>query len=172
MAANRCANESSARSARSLLCVSREQPVVLIIEDWHWADEDPAPPLKHLARSLAEHAILFIVTYRPSDAVSLPASATNIKSPPLSAADSARFAESCSRAARSQHGLPKRCTSTRGATHSSSKRFVSLFSTAAGRGSRILGSASSGAVALPIPDTIQAVLSARIDSCAPPTRRS
>ena len=44
---------------------ARRQPMVLIHEDWHWADEASDSALKHLCGLIPHHALLVVVTYRP-----------------------------------------------------------------------------------------------------------
>ncbi|WP_428264782.1 ATP-binding protein [Haliangium sp.] len=48
-----------------LLASSRSQPLVLMLEDWHWADEASNAALAHLVPHLAEAAILLVLTHRP-----------------------------------------------------------------------------------------------------------
>ena len=135
--------------------------------------KDSSTAAQYLARSLAEHAILFIVTYRPSDAVSLPASATNIDLPPLSAADSARFAESLFASGALPAWLAQAVYEHTGGNAFFVEEVCQslLNSRWTWKQNPGLGIERSGR--LPIPDTIQAVLSARIDSLrVSPTWRS
>ncbi|MFN0317521.1 MAG: AAA family ATPase [Burkholderiales bacterium] len=44
---------------------ARHQSLVLIYEDWHWADEASDSALKHLCGLIPHHAMLVVVTYRP-----------------------------------------------------------------------------------------------------------
>ena len=53
--------------SRLLQRVADRQPVVLLIDDVHWADPSSLDLLLYLARSLAEHPSLIAVTYRSSD---------------------------------------------------------------------------------------------------------
>ncbi|MCH9046733.1 MAG: alpha/beta fold hydrolase, partial [SAR324 cluster bacterium] len=41
------------------------KPVVMFLEDWHWADEASAAALKYLAGVMARTPLLVVVTYRP-----------------------------------------------------------------------------------------------------------
>jgi DNA-binding SARP family transcriptional activator/predicted ATPase len=50
-----------------LQAVSREQPLLLILDDLHWADLSSLSLLFHLGRRLAESRILIVGTYRPED---------------------------------------------------------------------------------------------------------
>ncbi|MCH7824732.1 MAG: tetratricopeptide repeat protein [Acidobacteria bacterium] len=44
---------------------ANERPVVMLLEDWHWADEASREVLSQLTSMLAAFAMLVIVTYRP-----------------------------------------------------------------------------------------------------------
>lgn len=45
-----------------------KNPLLLFIDDWHWADTSSTDLLFHLARQLNDVPILFLATYRPHDA--------------------------------------------------------------------------------------------------------
>ena len=44
---------------------ANEQPVVMLLEDWHWADEASREVLLQLTSMLPVCAMLVVVTYRP-----------------------------------------------------------------------------------------------------------
>jgi predicted ATPase len=44
--------------------LARDRPVLIVIEDIHWADEASLDFLYHLARSLADQRVLLLTTYR------------------------------------------------------------------------------------------------------------
>ena len=44
---------------------SRSQPLILVLEDWHWADELSDSVLKYLIGAITNHPILVIANYRP-----------------------------------------------------------------------------------------------------------
>ena len=44
---------------------ARRQPLVLILEDWHWADEASDSALKHMAGLIPHHPLQVVVSYRP-----------------------------------------------------------------------------------------------------------
>jgi tetratricopeptide (TPR) repeat protein len=46
----------------------RKNPLLLFIDDWHWADTSSTNLLFHLARQLKDVPILLLATYRPHDA--------------------------------------------------------------------------------------------------------
>lgn len=44
---------------------ARQQPVLLILEDWHWADEASDNTLKYLVGLIPHQALVVVATYRP-----------------------------------------------------------------------------------------------------------
>jgi len=44
---------------------SKRQPMVLILEDWHWADEASDSALSHLVSLIAPYPMMVVVIYRP-----------------------------------------------------------------------------------------------------------
>lgn len=53
--------------ARVLQSVSEKSPVVLFLDDLHWADDSTAALLHYLARRLAECQVMFLVALRPEE---------------------------------------------------------------------------------------------------------
>ena len=49
----------------SFILNSKKQPMLLIFEDWHWADDASDALLKHLISLVAPHALMILVIYRP-----------------------------------------------------------------------------------------------------------
>lgn len=50
-----------------IVTAARERPLVLILDDLHWADDGSLLVLRHLARSAADAALLVLGTYRTVD---------------------------------------------------------------------------------------------------------
>lgn len=50
-----------------LSALGRQHPVVLVVEDLHWADASSVALFFHLARHLRERRVLLLGTYRPND---------------------------------------------------------------------------------------------------------
>ena len=50
-----------------LIKISEERPLILFIDDLHWADEDTLNLLNYIARNSINRRILIIGTYRPED---------------------------------------------------------------------------------------------------------
>ncbi len=49
------------------LKISRERPLLIVIEDLHWADESSVSLLKDFSRIIKDHPILLIGTWRPEE---------------------------------------------------------------------------------------------------------
>jgi DNA-binding CsgD family transcriptional regulator/tetratricopeptide (TPR) repeat protein len=54
--------------ADMLASVSRERPIVLVLEDLHWADAPTLDLLRHLARSAMDARLLIVATFRDTEA--------------------------------------------------------------------------------------------------------
>jgi DNA-binding CsgD family transcriptional regulator/tetratricopeptide (TPR) repeat protein len=63
----RSAYELMQSVARGLMSASRQQPLVLCLEDLHWADRDTLELLWFLSRQLRSAAILMLATFRGED---------------------------------------------------------------------------------------------------------
>ncbi|HWH21093.1 MAG TPA: AAA family ATPase [Solirubrobacterales bacterium] len=50
--------------AETLACLSRRRPILLVIEDAHWADRPTLALIRHLARAAWSARLLLLVTYR------------------------------------------------------------------------------------------------------------
>jgi len=50
-----------------LVALAARQPLVILLDDLHWADESSTALLFHLARRIADSRILVLGTYRPED---------------------------------------------------------------------------------------------------------
>ncbi len=44
---------------------SKRQPMVLILEDWHWVDEASDSALRHIVSVIAPYSLMVVVIYRP-----------------------------------------------------------------------------------------------------------
>lgn len=71
-----------------LVAAAARQPLLVLLEDWHWADASSSAALRRLARVAAQHAMLVVVTARPHDDAAWRDTATQIlRLHPLAAAD-------------------------------------------------------------------------------------
>ena len=48
--------------------LAEEQPMLVVIEDAHWADSGTLQLVRHLVQQIRERPVLFVLTYRPGDA--------------------------------------------------------------------------------------------------------
>ena len=73
-----------------------QKPVVLLVEDLHWADEASTSALKYLAGVMARTPLLVVVTYRPEYAADwgVPSHLTRIALHPLDETQSERIVKS------------------------------------------------------------------------------
>ncbi|MGH7477193.1 MAG: serine/threonine-protein kinase PknK [Longimicrobiales bacterium] len=82
------------------LC-ARQQPAVLLLEDWHWADDASRAVLAQLTEMVAAYPLLLVVSYRPGYSVDWAAAQpTPILLRPLEAASSLAMLRSFLRVAR------------------------------------------------------------------------
>jgi hypothetical protein len=49
--------------------LARHAPLVVLLEDWHWADAASSAALSRMPEVVADHSLLFIVTTRPERGV-------------------------------------------------------------------------------------------------------
>ncbi len=99
-------NQIFRSSLRLLERMAQQRPVVLVLEDWHWADDSSVDLLLHLLTLATRSSILFMVALRPVEGgraqalqetidadVELRARHTVIELAPLGSEDTARVAE-------------------------------------------------------------------------------
>lgn len=55
--------------ARLLTAMARPQALIVLLEDWHWADEASRAALERVREIVLEQALLFIVTSRPEGSI-------------------------------------------------------------------------------------------------------
>jgi class 3 adenylate cyclase/tetratricopeptide (TPR) repeat protein len=147
------------------VALGRTRPVVLLLEDWHLADEGSMTAVVHMARSIAGHPILMIVSHRPFEAVpwrALPTVAIDLA--PLLPAETAALAASLLGPRISARVLARIHEHTAG-----NALFVEQVCRALSESGSPLAepwdlAATGEHGSLPMPDTVQAVLRARIDS--------
>src|SRR5439155_548989 len=77
------------------VAVSKKNPVLLVMEDWHSADEGSSTAAAHVAQSIEKHPIFLAISHRPSDAlVWKTAPSKTIELRPLDPGESALLSES------------------------------------------------------------------------------
>jgi tetratricopeptide (TPR) repeat protein/class 3 adenylate cyclase len=152
---------------------ARQQPTVLLLEDWHWVDEASHAVLEYLVGVLADYPILVVVTCRPGLAKDweLPAHQTTISLPPLGASSSRAILKSVLRAER----LPDALASLLHERTSGNPFFLEeichgLLEDGTLRITRNVAELVGSLDALELPDTVQAVIRARLDRLDPAAR--
>ena len=152
---------------------ARHKPVVLLYEDWHWADEASDSALKHLCGLIPYHALQVIVTYRPEyeRKWAHPQNYHPLVLQPLGVEDSAAILRAVWRANILPDGLAAQVHARTGGN--------ALFNEEMARGLTEDGKITvtegravlTGALAdLHLPDTVHAVVRARIDRLTPEAR--
>jgi predicted ATPase len=141
---------------------SQRQPLVLTVENLHWSDPTSEEWLASLVEQLGDMPVLVLTTYRPG--YQPPwlrhSAATQIALPRLSPRDSLVVLQSVPQAAQ----LPASLQQTIVAKAAGNPFFVEELPWAA-----VEHSDQAGTV--PLPDTIEAVLAARIDRLPPDAKR-
>ena len=149
------------------LAVGRHGPVVMLLEDWHWADEGSSTAAAHLATMLADHPILMVISHRPTDTAPWGlAGALRLSLAPLTPDETGQLAESL------LGGGAQRRPWLAAAIHEhtgGNAFFVEQVCRALGDARLNWAESSEGPAGtkrdrLPVPDTVEAVLRARIDS--------
>ena len=153
------------RKARTLTAVtqmclngSRPCPLILEIEDLHWIDASSDACLTALVERMAGAALLILVTYRPGYRPPWidKSYATQVALPPLSQQDSLRVVQAV---------LP--------VEGQAAPLVPQLLAKAEGNPffleelARTVAEQGVAASSAPVPDTVQAVLTARMDACRP-----
>ena len=152
---------------------ARRQPLVLIYEDWHWADEASDSALKHLCGLIPHYAILVVVTYRPEyeRKWTHPQNYHPLVLQPLTERDTAAMLRAVWKATSVPDGLAAQIHARTGGN--------ALFNEEVARGLFEDGKVTvtsgratlTGALAdLLLPDTVHAVIRARVDRLTPETR--
>jgi DNA-binding NtrC family response regulator/predicted ATPase len=141
---------------------SARPPVILAVEDLHWIDRASEEFLNVLVERLASVPALVVVTYRPGYRPSWSdrSYATQIALPPLSGSESRVMLE-----ATLGHGaVPNTLALAILQRAEGNPFFLEEMAQSVGTG-------PAATIALEVPDTVQSVLSARLDRLAPEERR-
>jgi class 3 adenylate cyclase/tetratricopeptide (TPR) repeat protein len=138
------------------LCLrgSRLRPIVFVVEDVHWIDRSSEEFLELLAESIAGAAILVVTTYRPGYGPGWmrKSYATQIALRPLTQRDSVALVRSRTHAG----DLPHRVLDEILSRGEGNPLFLEELT-------RVIGDETEAGNARPIPETLQGVLTARID---------
>ena len=152
---------------------ARRQPMVLILEDWHWADEASDAVLKHLSGLVPYHPLQVVVTYRPEyeRKWATAENYTPLVLKPLGEADTAAMLRSVWRAQRLPDGLAAQLHARTGGNALFNEEVArALLETNVVRIANGEAKLSSALAHLNLPDTVHAVIRARVDQLDPESR--
>jgi class 3 adenylate cyclase/tetratricopeptide (TPR) repeat protein len=152
---------------------ARRQPMALILEDWHWADEASDSALRHLAGLVPHHPLQVVVSYRPDyeRKWANPQNYQPLVLQPLGEAETAAMLRSVWKAEQLPDGLAAQIHARTGGN--------ALFNEEVARGLRDAGTVrvddgravlSGDPMQLHLPDSVHAVIRARIDRLDPDSR--
>jgi class 3 adenylate cyclase/tetratricopeptide (TPR) repeat protein len=154
-------------SLRTLLCESaRTRPLVLIIEDLHWADPTTVEFLSFLVEQIASVRLLLVCAFRPEFACPWSRKSFHrvVTLTPLAHSDTSGMLATLLRTARVQDELLTLVMEkTEGVPFFIEELVRSLRETGAIERIEDRWQLASGAGAVPVPDSVEEVLSARID---------
>jgi serine/threonine protein kinase/predicted ATPase len=152
--------------AAMLTQLARIVPTVVLLEDWHWADDGSRAALRRLGEVVAAHPLLIVVTSRP-DAVGLAEwaqHATRIQLEPLDFGASVAIMQAVLHVPRVSEELARRVHERTGGNPFFLEEVCHTLVEQGRVGNRNgEGVATSGVEALSLPDTVQAVIRTRLD---------
>ena len=152
---------------------SRGQPLVLFLEDWHWVDSGSEEVLRQLLEMTATHPLLIVVTSRPAteDGPEIPRGQVHLDLAPLDGPSALQVIRSALGDVRVEAGLAERIAEKTGGNPFFVEELCNtLLETEAVQIEGGVASLASTVEDLAIPDTVQAVLKARIDRLDPESR--
>lgn len=153
--------------------LSRDTTLVVLLEDWHWADAASCAALRRMAEIVATHTLVFIVTTRPERGAmgEWPAHGTRIQLDPLDFATSTAIMQASLRVERVSDELARRVYERTGGNPFFLEQVCSALLergvVAARDGEAVV---EGGPRALSLPDTVQAVIRTRLDNLEPRSR--
>lgn len=154
------------------VALSQQRPVVLHLEDWHWADEASDGTFANLARYVPEHRILIVLSHRPQ----LRPQWTDVKTDeiallPFDRADTVALVAHCFGAGQVEDALATRIHErTLGNPFFVEEICVSLAQSDALRREGDTVVPAGELTTLELPESVQAVLRSRMDKLEPRAR--
>ncbi len=152
---------------------SAGQPLVMLLEDWHWADEGSKEVLFQLREMVSAFPLLVVVTSRPvqTGQISVPTGDLHLELSPLSGGPAAEMLSASCNGAR----IPAKLSDRIGEKTGGNPFFIEeLCRTLLESGALVIqdGEAhlASSIDRLLIPDTVEAVLKSRLDQLDPEAR--
>jgi class 3 adenylate cyclase/tetratricopeptide (TPR) repeat protein len=145
---------------------STRQPMVVIMEDWHWADEASDSALKHMISVIASHPLMVLVIYRPEYSSNW--ANWSHHTPIILKALDDKNCENIIRSVWSADHLPKGITPLIHARTGGNPFFVEEISSALFEEGKVLVKEQEAVLTqslehLSLPNTVQAVIRARLD---------
>ena len=159
--------------AAIIAALATRATLVVLFEDWHWADAASRAALDRMAEIVRAHPLLFVVTSRPErgEADGWPAHGTRIHLEPLDFIASTAIMGAVLRVERVSDELARRVFERSGGNPFFLEQvccaLVEQGVVAARGGEAVVG---AGAAALSLPDTVQAVIRTRLDKLEPNAR--
>jgi tetratricopeptide (TPR) repeat protein/class 3 adenylate cyclase len=155
--------------------VARRAPLVVLLEDWHWADAASSATLRRMSEVVAAHGLLFIVTTRPErgglDGWPAAETQTRVQLDPLDFAMSDAIMRAVLRVDRVSDELARRVFERTGGNPFFLEQVCSALleqgAVVTTTGEAVV---EGGAEALSLPDTVQAVIRTRLDTLEPTAR--
>jgi class 3 adenylate cyclase/tetratricopeptide (TPR) repeat protein len=154
---------------------SKRQPMVMILEDWHWVDEASDSALKHIVSVIAPFSLMVVVIYRPEYTSNWGNLSyhTPIVLSPLDSQDSEHILKSVWAVDRTPEGLRALIHDRTGGNPFFIEEVCNVLSeegTVKGKDGKAVLTRSLEHLTLP--DTVQAVIRARLDRLDPYARES
>jgi tetratricopeptide (TPR) repeat protein/class 3 adenylate cyclase len=156
--------------AAAIVVLARNTTVLVLLEDWHWADAASEAALARMIEIVAAHRLLFIVTTRPGQGGTddWRAQGTRIQLEPLDFASSTAIMRAVLGVERLSDDLARRVYERTGGNPFFLEQLCCVLLEQRGVETRD-GEASveGGAGTLSLPDTVQAVIRSRVDNLEP-----
>lgn len=155
--------------ARLLMIVARPRTLVVLLEDWHWADDASRTALERLCESIPDEALLFVVTLRPEGGMldDCPAD-LRLQLEPLDFAATAAIMRSVLQVDRVSDALARRVFERTGGNpffvEQVCRALLEQGSVSPREGEAVVEGAAGE---LSLPDTVQAVIRSRLDRLDP-----
>jgi tetratricopeptide (TPR) repeat protein len=152
---------------------ARAAPLVIVLEDWHWADESSRAAVKHLVALIPSHPILLVLSSRPDAEAELPSSSVHspIVLKTLNREEIAAMLKSALKAEQVPAGLVsllhERCGGNPLFTEEVCRSLAESGALSIQEGRAVLRSMQEE---LAIPETVHAVIRARLDRLDPEAR--
>jgi predicted ATPase/class 3 adenylate cyclase len=152
--------------------LARRSTLVVLLEDWHWADAASSAALARMRDVVAAHGLLFIVTTRPERGVldDWPANESRLHLDPLDFATSSAIMRAVLRVTRVSGELARRVFERTGGNPFFLEQVCSALLEQGAVSATGEAVVDGGVAGLSLPDTVQAVIRTRLDKLEPAAR--